>query len=268
MLPDIAGIRFKMDLFAEDQTNRTIVEIQKIDLAYNYSRFLHYFMANLLDIQRDSKTYNFAKAVYLIVIVTGPAVLKDLDGERIICDALLTNVNPIRLGSGKKCKLLKHNMLILNPNYLCSDTPALIRDWLTFIMESMTNAKCPNINLSHRGIGRAARLANKDMLTSAERFEAKEANSRKEKLDETKAEGIQKGREEGIEKGREEGIEKGREEGIEKGREEGIEKGREKREIEAILGLHKKGISTPIISEALNISEKRVQEIIKLGSKR
>ena len=56
----------------------------------------------------------------------------------------------------------------------------------------------------------------------------------------------------------------GREEGREKGREEGREKGK----IESILGLHKKGISTPIISEALNISEKRVQEIIKLGRKR
>ena len=49
---------------------------------------------------------------------------------------------------------------------------------------------------------------------------------------------------------------------------QGREEGREEGKIESILGLHKKGISTPIISEALNISEKRVQEIIKLGRKR
>ena len=42
-------------------------------------------------------------------------------------------------------------------------------------------------------------------------------------------------------------------------------KAEKKGKIESILGFYKKGISTPIISEALNISEKRVQEIIKIG---
>ncbi len=70
--------------------------------------------------------------------------------------------------------------------------------------------------------------------------------------------------EKGIERGIEKGIEKGRAEGIEKGRAEGIEK----KEIESVLGLYKENISSPIIAKALNISEKRVQEIIKLGRKR
>ncbi len=51
---------------------------------------------------------------------------------------------------------------------------------------------------------------------------------------------------------------------LEKGREKGREEGREKKEIEAILGLHKNGVSITIISEALNITEKRIHEIIKL----
>ncbi len=56
-------------------------------------------------------------------------------------------------------------------------------------------------------------------------------------------------------------FQKGRVEGIEKGRVEGIEKG----QVEAVLGFYKENISPPIIAKALNISEKRVQEIIKLG---
>ncbi len=46
---------------------------------------------------------------------------------------------------------------------------------------------------------------------------------------------------------------------------EGIEKGIEKREIEAVFGLRNNKISVHIITKLLNISKKRVQEIIKLG---
>ncbi len=232
VLPKASSIQFKMDLFAEDKANRTIVEIQKVDLTYNYSRFLHYFMSNLLDIQRDSKTYDFAKAVYLVVVVTGKTVLKDLDGKPIICDALLTNLNPERLASGEKYRLHKHKMLILNPNYLRSDTPVPIREWLTFISESIKNPEHPKINLNHQGIVRAMKLAEADTVTPEERFEAKDAYSRKEKLAETEKKGIEKGK------------------------------------IESILGLHKNRVSIATISKALNMTEEKIQEIIKLKAKK
>ena len=62
----------------------------------------------------------------------------------------------------------------------------------------------------------------------------------------------------GIEKGRQEGIEKGRQEGLE----EGIQEGMKKKEIEAVLGAFKVGVSPENISKALNISLERVQEIL------
>ena len=43
----------------------------------------------------------------------------------------------------------------------------------------------------------------------------------------------------------------------------GKEKVREEKEIEAILGLHKNNVSISIIASALNISEKRIQEVLK-----
>ncbi len=53
--------------------------------------------------------------------------------------------------------------------------------------------------------------------------------------------------------------------GLEGALEKGKVEGREKKEIEAVLGFYKNGISIDIISKSLNISEKRVQEIIKLN---
>jgi hypothetical protein len=46
------------------------VEIQKVDYDYTYDRFTHYFIGNLIDMQRNSKDYSFAKEVYIIVVVT------------------------------------------------------------------------------------------------------------------------------------------------------------------------------------------------------
>ena len=72
-------------------------------------------------------------------------------------------------------------------------------------------------------------------------------------------EGFEQGREKGIEKGREEGIEKGREEGIEKGREEG----REKEQQKAILGFYDLWIEVVKIAQALNVTEEKINQIIK-----
>ena len=66
----VSAIKFRMDLFAEDEDNRTIVEIQKVDYDYSYDRFVHYFLGNLIDTQRSSKVYAFDKEVYVIVVVT------------------------------------------------------------------------------------------------------------------------------------------------------------------------------------------------------
>ena len=74
--------------------------------------------------------------------------------------------------------------------------------------------------------------------------------------------GEEEGIKKGIEKGIEKGIKKGIKKGIEKGRKEGIEKERKEGRKQAVLGLHKNGISTSIIASSLNITEKEVLEII------
>ncbi len=230
VLPEASNIQFKMDLFAEDKTNRTVVEIQKIDYAYNHARFLHYFMSNLVDLQRNSRDYEFAKSVYLIVIITGNSVLKDKYNQKIRRDILINDQNPVDRNS-KPYEFYSHKMMILNPNYLSKHTPKLIHKWLHFISESIANRENPSIDLKHRGIARAAQLADVDMITGEERFKAKESELKRQKIEIDKKESFEKG----------------------------IEKGK----TESVLGFYKENISPPIIAKALNISEKRVQEIIK-----
>ena len=79
----VSAIKFKMDLFAEDEASRTVVEIQKVDYDYTYDRFAHYFMGNLIDMQRSSKDYAFAKEVYIIVVVTSAYRISDKNGKPI-----------------------------------------------------------------------------------------------------------------------------------------------------------------------------------------
>jgi hypothetical protein len=175
----ISAIKFKMDLFAEDKERRTVVEIQKVDYDYTYDRFAHYFLANLIDVQRQSKSYSFAKEVYIIVVVTSAYKISDITGKPIKEDVLLTDINPRNL-KGDIIKMNNHKMVILNTTYIQVDTPDRILDWLNLIRESMKNPENPQINTTKTAIVRAAELANIDELSPEQQAEAKIQEMKKE----------------------------------------------------------------------------------------
>ncbi len=157
--PTIGAIKFKMDLFAEDEKNRTVVEIQKVDYDYTYRRFLHYFLGNLVDVQRNSaKNYRFGKEVYVIVVVTRAYKIEEKSGEPIKDDVLITDINPRTL-EGQLRHMHNHQMVMLNTEFVDENTPQEIKDWLDLIKESMNNPENPNINLSNPAVARAAQLA-------------------------------------------------------------------------------------------------------------
>lgn len=174
----VSAIKFKMDLFAEDKTSRTVVEIQKVDYDYTYDRFSHYFLANLVDVQRKSDDYSYDKDVYVIVVVTSAYKISDITGKPIKNDVLITDINPRDL-KGQIIQMTNHKMLILNPSYIQPDTPENILDWLTLISESMKNPEKPNINKSKPAILKAAKLAEKEKLTPEQVAEAKIQEMRK-----------------------------------------------------------------------------------------
>jgi len=174
----VSAIKFRMDLFAEDEENRTIVEIQKVDYDYSFDRFAHYFLANLVDMQRSSKNYSFDKDVYVIVVVTSAYRINELNGKPIKDDVLITGINPRNL-QGIERQMTKHQMVILNTTYVNEHTPVLIKDWMDLITESMKNPENPNINRNKSIILKAAQLAEIDNLSPEQLAEAKEEEMRK-----------------------------------------------------------------------------------------
>jgi uncharacterized protein YjbJ (UPF0337 family) len=176
-----SAIKFRMDLFAEDKANRTVVEIQKVDYDYTYDRFTHYFTGNLVDIQRSSKTYEYAKDVYIIVVVTSAYRMTDKNGKLIKDDVLITDINPRTL-DGEMREMHNHKLVILNSTHTTKDTPPAILDWLDLIKESMKNPENPKINTSKPAIVRAAQLAEADNIDPEEVADAKIEEMRKETL--------------------------------------------------------------------------------------
>lgn len=177
----VGAIKFRMDLFAEDTASRTVVEIQKVDYDYSYDRFTHYFLGNLIDIQRSSKAYAFGKDVYIIVILTTSYRVKDKRGNLIKDDVLLTDVNPRTL-EGEMRHLYNHKLLILNPTNIKNSTPQAIKDWMELIRESIKNPENPHLNLNNPAIAKAAMLAEKESITPEEIAEAKIQEMKKEAL--------------------------------------------------------------------------------------
>lgn len=198
--PQVGAVNFRMDLFAEDTTNRTVVEIQKVDYDYTYRRFLHYFLGNLVDVQLNSGSlYEFDKEVYVIVVVTRAYQIAEESGQPIKDDVLITDINPRTL-EGEYRHMHKHKMVMLNTEFVDENTPQEIKDWLEFIKESIHNPKNPNINLSNLAVARAAKIAENSNVTPMELYEANIQEMRKATL----ALNIEMGRKEEKEKTREE----------------------------------------------------------------
>jgi PD-(D/E)XK nuclease family transposase len=168
----VSAIKFRMDLFAEDNETRTVVEIQKVEYDYAFDRFTHYFMGNLIDMQRTSRDYSFAKEVYVIVIVTAAYRISEQNGKPIKDDVLITDINPRTL-KGELRNLYNHKMVVLNTAHLKGDTPSEIKDWLDLIVESMQNPENPKINTNKPAIAKAAQLAELNNISPEQLAEAK-----------------------------------------------------------------------------------------------
>jgi len=214
-----------------------------MDYDYAYNRFSHYFYANLVDLQKSSQDYSYAKDVYVIVVVTSAYKIKNKNGELLKDDVLITDTNPRTL-KGDKRYMHNHKLVMLNAIHANDDTPKAIKDWLDLIVESMKEEQDLNkINTDNPAINKAVNRAVLDDLTPEERAESKIQYMRKRMLTLTKEEGI--------------------EEGFEKGEQKGIEKGEQKTKVVAVLGFHKNGVAIPIIADSLNMTEAEVETIIK-----
>ena len=249
LTPNVAAIKFRMDIFAESRDKRVAVEIQKIDYDYTYDRFSHYFFANLVAVQRSSHEYAFEQEVYLIVVVTSAYRISEQNGRPILDDVLVTDTNPRTL-SGEMRDMHQHKMVLLNTFHANADTPEAILDWLTLIRESMYNPRDPHVNTSKAAIAKAVALADYDQFDGEELYESKIAEMRMAARAYYDNEARQKGRNEGLTEGRAEG------------KAEGIRAGEKLAKDAAITKALQRGkLSLTEIAEDFEVSAEYVQTI-------
>ena len=189
--PKIGHIDFKIDVYAETTDHRFIIEIQRIDYDYNFSRFLHYFLMVLADQQKNADEYEPEQQVLGIVILTSPYKINERTGKPIKDNVLLVDFNPMNLKK-EKIDLWGHNLVFLNPHpkYKNSSTPKNYQDWLDLFALSIDKKQgSMKINLNNRGIAKAAELIEFDKLDASTLNQMKIDNSRKAMLKIVESEG-------------------------------------------------------------------------------
>ena len=166
-VPKVGSVNFKYDIFADDPTNRLIIEIQKVEYDHNFDRFLHYHLQAITKQQRSSADYSVDRTVYTIVVMTSRYKFNQKTGRIIEDEVLISSLNPKNL-KGIEQDVFGHNLIFLNPNYKDESTPENYRDWLDLIYESIHHPENPTININNLGIKRAAELVQFDNISPDE----------------------------------------------------------------------------------------------------
>ncbi len=170
--PKVGYIDFELDIFAQSVDKRVCVEIQRVEYDHHFDRFLYYFLMLIIEQQRTAKEYQIAQTVYVIVVLTAPYTINEKNGQPILDEVLLLNINPQTL-NGEMRDLYGHQFVCLNPNHPDEGTPQRIRDWLDLIYQSIHNPQRPALNTANEGIKKAVELISFENLTLEERTQAK-----------------------------------------------------------------------------------------------
>ncbi|WP_394752883.1 PD-(D/E)XK nuclease family transposase [Crenothrix sp.] len=126
--PTVGYVDSRFDLFAQDDKNRIIVDIQHAQNADHYDRFLHYHCVALLEQIAKAKNYRPALKVFTIVVLTS--------GDRHQKDVLTIDFDPKDL-QGNGVNEIPHKVLYLCPKYVNDNTPKAYREWLAAIQDTL-----------------------------------------------------------------------------------------------------------------------------------
>jgi predicted transposase/invertase (TIGR01784 family) len=126
--PIVGKVDSRFDLFAEDKTNRIIVDIQHVRSADHYDRFLHYHCVALLEQVGNAKNYSPDLTVFTIVVLTS--------GDKHKVDMSTIDFDP-KDRAGNPLGEIPHKILYLCPKYVSDETPQPYRQWLEAIDDSL-----------------------------------------------------------------------------------------------------------------------------------
>ncbi len=161
--PPIGNIDIELDIFAEDPKQRVIIEIQRIRYDYHFDRFLHYYLAAIVELAKSYKTYALDRTVYTIVWLTRRA------NDPLYQHSLVTTAFHSVTDTGRVLSLFPHTLYFLNPFYPADQLPPALADWLQLVAESIEHPDNPQINEDREVIRKATHMIDDDGLTPQER---------------------------------------------------------------------------------------------------
>ncbi|MEK8016333.1 MAG: PD-(D/E)XK nuclease family transposase [Candidatus Parabeggiatoa sp.] len=162
--PIIGKVDTRFDLFAEDISNRVIVDIQHVRYGDHYDRFLHYHCVALLEQIASSTNYRPNLKVFTIVVLTS--------GDKHKVDMATTDFAP-KDRKGKPLKELPHKILFLSPKYVTDETPEPYREWLLAIADSL-DEEVDETAYQRKEIRHVFDLIEQDLVSPKERFKMKD----------------------------------------------------------------------------------------------
>ncbi len=198
-VPPIAGVDTEMDIFVDDPEHRIIVEIQRVWYDAHYDRFLHYWLAAIVELVKGHLKYKLNRTVYVIVWLMQK--VKEEEFQR----SIITTTFYSETERAEQLPLYPHKLYCLNPHYADKSTPSGVADWMKLVMESINHPASPELNLARPSIKKAAQAIEEDGLTPQERAEAIDKNEFEEKLQSEHQDGLSEGVKQGIEQGIEQG---------------------------------------------------------------
>lgn len=176
--PKVGNIDFKLDIFAQDITDRIVVEIQRVEYDYHFDRFLHYFMMAIAELQRTSADYKIDKTVYTIIVLTAKYTINQKSGLPIKDEVLITDLNPKNL-QGEEVDIYGHKLFFLNYHYRKEDTPQAYNLWLDLMYQSIHQSSKPTLDMKNPIVKRVTDLISVDNLTAKELAASKIAEGTK-----------------------------------------------------------------------------------------
>jgi len=127
--PPIGNVDSRFDLFAQDEKNRIIVDIQHEKKESHYDRFLHYHCAAILEqMPKGELSYRPKLKVFTIVVLTS--------NDKHEKDVLTIDFDPKDL-QGNRINEIPHQVIYLCPKFVNENTPIAYREWMEAIKDTL-----------------------------------------------------------------------------------------------------------------------------------
>jgi hypothetical protein len=127
--PAVGNVDSRFDLFAQDEKNRIIVDIQHEKKESHYDRFLHYHCAAILEqMPKGELSYRPKLKVFTIVVLTS--------NDKHEKDVLTIDFDPKDL-QGNGINEIPHKVIYLCPKFANENTPVAYREWMNAIADTL-----------------------------------------------------------------------------------------------------------------------------------